>query len=143
MAIIVDLEENPHNPVAAESRKLVDLAFYMCGGRSTGILSDEQGSINPRPLDEGGSEVWNYLRRARARAWQKANLDFSVLRCPASADDIRINDEDEVSGSQQLGASNFQEHVWGPVPQSHEDWFSLANATDASMNFIGHEFGFQ
>jgi hypothetical protein len=92
MALIQDLEDNPFDINASETRRLIDLAIFQCGPQANeGILSNEEGSPDTRPLHEGGSEAWVFIRRARERAWEKADLDPSSLRCPASAKGIRFD----------------------------------------------------
>ena len=143
MAIIIDLEENPNAPDIAETVRLVDLAFYMCAGQPNGIVSNEQGGVNLRPLNEGGSEVWNFLKRSRSRVWQKLGLDPNILRCPENANEIRIDGTMASSpASPDLGGELQQDEIWGSFPQSQEDWMTLGTTTDADMPLIGQEFGF-
>lgn len=92
MALLQDLEDNPFDLNAMESRRLIDLAIFMCGPQANeGILSNEDGSPATRPLHDGGSEAWAFIRKARERSWEKASLDPSILLCPASAKEIRFD----------------------------------------------------
>lgn len=92
MALLQDLEYNPFDPAAMETRRLIDLAIYMCGPQANeGILSNEEGNPDARPLHDGGSEAWVFIRRARERAWEKAGLDPSILLCPPSAKELRFD----------------------------------------------------
>lgn len=144
MAIIVDIEENPRRLDIPETIKLVDLAFYMCGGQSNGIMSNELGGIDLRPLSQGGSEVWNFLKKARSRAWQKVGYDPTVLRCPERADDICVDGTDATASESNQWADNFTHDLtWGSIPQTEEDWLTMGTAADIDMPLIGHEFGFE
>jgi hypothetical protein len=92
MALLQELEDDPYDPWAMETRRLIDLAIYMCGPiANEGIVSNEEGDPDLRPLHEGGSEAWVFIRRARERAWEKAGLDPSSLRCPKSAKEIQFD----------------------------------------------------
>jgi hypothetical protein len=91
MALLQDLEDNPSDRAAIETRRLIDLAIFMCGPQANeGILSSEDGSPDARPLHDGGSEAWVFIRRVRERVWEKAGLDPSILLCPPSAKELRF-----------------------------------------------------
>lgn len=141
MAIIQDLEDHPNQATATETRKLIDLAFHMSSSQGTsGILSNDDGSPILRPLTEGGSEAWTFIRRARQRAWQKAGIDPNYLRCPELAVDIHIDDDAEMTRSsseeRNVPATEFfNDAIWGGVPETTEDWMMYGNATDPYFGF--------
>ncbi|KAK0100344.1 hypothetical protein ONS96_007624 [Cadophora gregata f. sp. sojae] len=85
---------DPNSPLARETRKLIDLAIYMCGPQeNNGIQSTEDGHWDSRPLSTAGSKAWEFIREARRRAWVKAGLDPVVLNCPVRAEDILLDEE--------------------------------------------------
>lgn len=70
MALIQELEDHPFDAHAEETRRLIGLAIDMCGHQSNGgIVATEEGDPIPRPLHEGGTEAWTFIRRASERAW--------------------------------------------------------------------------
>lgn len=99
MALILHLDQSPDDSTARETRKLVDLAIFMCGPQENhGILSSEDGNFDSRPLSVSGSKAWEFIRQARAKVWTKAGLDPIILNCPETAEDINI---DLVESSEQ------------------------------------------
>jgi len=97
MALIMHLDEFPENATSRETRKLVDLAIYMCGPQeNNGIMSSEDGSFNSRPLNVSGSKTWEFIRQARAKVWTKAGLDPIVLNCPERVEDISVDGVERV-----------------------------------------------
>lgn len=97
MALITHLEEFPTDPLAPETRRLVDLAFKMCrddaygGIAATDDRSDIFGSGNTSGRTWSLPErrgPWNLVRSARDRVWEKAGLDSGILVCPARVDQI-------------------------------------------------------
>jgi hypothetical protein len=99
MTLILHLDQSLDDATARETRKLVDLAIFMCGPQENhGILSSEDGNFDFRPLNVSGSKAWEFIRQARAKVWTKARLDPIILNCPERAEDINI---DQVEGSEQ------------------------------------------
>lgn len=95
MALITHLDEFPDDPAAQETRKLVDLAFYMCrDDMYGGIVADDGGDITNRSLSDDRRGPWRLVRSARDRVWEKAGLDSNILVCPTKIDDIRFDDID-------------------------------------------------
>ena len=124
MALLQELEDNPFDPAAMETRRLIDLAIYMCGPQANeGIVSSEDGDPDLRPLHEGGSEVWTFIRRARERAWEKAGLDPSLLRCPASAKEIYFDGFPGQFDDIALPPQDVFEDNW--LPPLEHNWPSL------------------
>ena len=64
----------------SHGRQAIDIAFALCGPNG-GIVAGGGASnrLMKRPLTEGGQEVWDYFRRLRAKAWQKAGLDPDIV----------------------------------------------------------------
>lgn len=137
MALLTDLEENPSDPLAAETRKLIDLALCICGeSGDNGIVSMEDGHTTPRPLHDGGSRSWDFIRRERDRIWEKHGLDPSILTCPEKAEDISFVDrEGQISDDGFPQGDMFGEQLWGPLPDTNEAWTSLGYATDPYLEF--------
>ncbi len=80
MALLQELEDNPFDTLAMETRRLIDLAIFMCGPQANeGILSNEDGYSDTRPLHEGGSQVWGFIAKARERAWEKVRRFSSYV----------------------------------------------------------------
>lgn len=124
LALITDLEDNPEDPLAGETRKLVDLGLLMCeNSRNGGIVSSEGDYLDSRPPGDGGEEAWEFIRRARDEVWEKAGLDSTVLRCPERADEINFG-----SQSHQNGTLSFET---GMLPQEH--WWSSAPTTNPPL----------
>lgn len=91
LALVTELEEHPGDPLAGETRKLVDLALAMCESSGDGgISSHEDGHIDLRPLTDSGIEAWKIIRKARDEVWEKSGLDSNSLYCPESAEDINF-----------------------------------------------------
>lgn len=130
LALITELEEFPDDPLAGETRKLVDLAILMCeGSRNGGITSNEGEYIDSRLLDDGGFEAWKYIRKARDEVWEKCGLDSNALYCPESAEAIHLeslphtdNEEGITIGLPSQGAPEYI----GP----DTIWPSLLNAPE-------------
>jgi len=96
MALVMHLDGCPDDSTTRESRRLVDLAIFMCGPQeNNGVLSSEDGSFDPRPLSGSGSKAWEFIRQARSEVWIKAGLDPIILDCPERAEDICINQIEE------------------------------------------------
>lgn len=90
MVLIQDLEECPSGPLARQTRRLVDLALTMTGQAEDngGIMSQENGDPDFRPLQDGGHEAWKFVRMARDKCWERAGLDPDVFTCPLDANEI-------------------------------------------------------
>ena len=63
-------------PNADQLRRVVDVIFALAS-ESSGLVGNIniEGQNNTRVFNKGGSEVWKYLARLRARAWRKRNWD--------------------------------------------------------------------
>lgn len=107
LALIQHLEDYPDDPLAGETRRLIDLAILMATSqRVEGIVArDEAGTSYPRPLHEGGAETWGFIRTARDHVWTKLGLDPGVFRCP---DDVR---------QIRFAGADFEDHT----PTVHEE----------------------
>ncbi|KAK3047940.1 hypothetical protein LTR09_010614 [Extremus antarcticus] len=124
MALLQELEDNPFDTLAMETRRLIDLAIFMCGPQANeGILSNEDGYSDTRPLHEGGSQVWGFIAKARERAWEKADLDPSILQCPASGKEIHFDGFPGQFDDIALPADDpFEDNWLGPFQQLGLDW---------------------
>ena len=92
MTLITHLDQYPDDSTSRETRKLVDLAVFMCGPQeNNGILSSEDGILDSRPLSVSSSKAWEFIRQARAKVWTKAGLDPIILNCPERVEDINID----------------------------------------------------
>ena len=136
MTLIIHLGQFPDDATARETRKLVDLAIFMCGpGENHGILSSEDGNFDWRPLSVSGAKAWEFIRQARAKVWTKAGLDPTILNCPERADDINI---DEVKGSDRQ-ISETPSPMQDPAQSlrywsgGNENWFDVA--VDGTLSF--------
>ena len=94
--------------------------------QNDGIISNKDGNPDVRPLLEGGSEAWTFIRWARERAWERAGLDPSVLRCPENADDIHFDGFPGRFADDIALPSDFINDDMGP-----QDWLFLGDAPDA------------
>ena len=95
-----------------------------------------------RPLNEGGSEAWAFIRRAREKAWEKADLDPAVLRCPENADDIHFDGfPGQFGDDTALPGDIFDEDTAETsFPDLTGDWAFLADSHDPQFGNLGLEF---
>lgn len=137
MALIQDLEDHPFDPLAHETRRLIALAIDMSGPEANGgIVSLEDGDPVMRPLHEGGSEAWTFVRRARERARERAGLDASFLDCPESAKQIHFDGFPGQFDDIALPNDDVHHDNWfGPFPQLGEDWMSFFADIPADWTF--------
>ena len=144
MTLILHLDQSPDDATARETRKLVDLAIFMCGPQEVhGILSSEDGNFDTRPLSVSGAKAWEFIHQARAKVWTKAGLDPIILNCPERAEDIHI---DGIEGSEQ-STSETPSLMEDPLLSldtwsgGNEDWYNLGVdgnfSFDASLFFTG------
>lgn len=145
LVLVTELEDFPHDPLSAETRKLVDLGLSMCESSGDGgITSTEGGHVDSRPLTNGGFEAWKIIRRARDEVWEKSGLDSNSLYCPESAADI---DFDAAQRPDQSLPDGFRPGLdasldflnptltWSPLPGHAEPFWSgyeLDNHFDAT-----------
>ena len=136
MALIQDLSDHPFDALAHETRRLIDLAIDMCRPQSDGgIVATEDGDPIARPLHEGGAEAWKFIRGVRARAWEKAGLDPSLLSSPKSAKEIHFNGFPGQFDDIALPDDDVHSDNWlGPFPQLGEDWMSFFADLPAEWN---------
>ncbi|PYH49475.1 uncharacterized protein BP01DRAFT_413116 [Aspergillus saccharolyticus JOP 1030-1] len=78
MIMLIDLYERPYSPEAPKSRAYIDKIFSMTGPDG-GVVGGEDGISTQRPLNDGGREAWDMIRRLRQQAWQRAGLDPNRL----------------------------------------------------------------
>ncbi|KAK5699664.1 hypothetical protein LTR97_005793 [Elasticomyces elasticus] len=80
MLLLIDLVQSSDTDTASASRRSVDICFALFGPHG-GIVGGGTGSdkLMERPLTEGGQEAWEYFRRLRTQAWQKAGIDPAVV----------------------------------------------------------------
>jgi hypothetical protein len=105
LALINELEESPDDPLADESRQLVDLGLSMCeSSHDGGITSAEGDHFDARLLSSGGTEAWNLIKRARDEVWEKLGFDANIFYCPESAGEIDIKADEPRSTFVQPGA---------------------------------------
>lgn len=94
MALIQHLEDCPEDSLAVDTRRLIDLAILMSTSQhNEGIVaSDENGERGRRPLREGGTHAWLFIRQAREKVWTKLGMDPQVLNCPNDVRHIRFGE---------------------------------------------------
>lgn len=78
-AIVVLLNEvstTQDSQTSEKIRNVIDVIFALAN-ENAGLCSNvsQHTERNARVLHEGGSEVWRFLKRLRARAWRKRNWD--------------------------------------------------------------------
>jgi hypothetical protein len=62
MTLIMHLDQYPDDPTSPETRKLVDLAIFMCRPQeNNGIPSSEDGIFDSRPLSVSSSKAWEFI----------------------------------------------------------------------------------
>ena len=136
MTLIVHLDQYPDDPTSRETRKLVDLAIFMCGPQeNNGILSSEDGIFDSRPLSVSGSKAWEFIRQARVKVWTKAGLDPVILNCPERAEDINSDGVESLENptpevSLQLEAPLQSLGTWSA---GYDDWYDVE---------VDHNFSF-
>ncbi|KAF2720604.1 hypothetical protein K431DRAFT_304250 [Polychaeton citri CBS 116435] len=136
MALITDLEDHPNDSLANETRKLVDLALCMCQ-ESSGMISTDEGDADGRPLHNGGSEAWAFIRRARDHVWEAAGLDSTMLICPQSADDINLDSTMRLEVPGLSSGGTPLDDQWLNASQMNEDWAFLGQFTDLNTSTEG------
>lgn len=117
---------------------MIDLAIYMCGPQANeGILSfEEDGEPDLRPLHEGGSEVWVFIKKTREKAWDKAGLDPSVLSCPKNADDIFFDEPiSKANEEPPLGNIPPDESMMNFWSQQGDAWSDFFDDTNLDTTF--------
>lgn len=76
MVLLNEILSNPASQYADQIRNVVDVVFALASEDSGLVGSASDGAeSNIRSFRRGGSEVWKYLARLRARAWRKKNWD--------------------------------------------------------------------
>ncbi|KAE9371804.1 hypothetical protein N431DRAFT_559228 [Stipitochalara longipes BDJ] len=150
LLLIMHLERCPDNSTTQETRRLVDLAIFMCGPQeNNGVLSSEDGCFDSRPLSGSGSKAWEFIRQARANVWTKAGLDPVILNCPEQAEDVNINRVEEylemptpVPTPLMPLQVEFPLQPLEPWSGENHDWYNVdfnGNFNfDASLSFTGH-----
>jgi len=133
MALIISLSTSPdsNSPLARETRKLIDLAIYMCGPQeNNGIQSTEDGHYDSRPLSMVGSKAWELIRETRSKVWIKAGLDPVILNCPERAEDIHLDEEGGlieqtvVDGTPMVEVPMDLLEGWPGIEFDGEEWLS-------------------
>lgn len=149
MALIDDLEQFPSSPLAKQTRNLIDLALSMSGeySDSNGITShDMEGGADARPLHDGGSECWKFIRRARDKCWEKAGLDPAVFSCPEDANDIEFGDHTGLDVRDGGPSTDFQRSLpfdFLTEATAAGDWSMLAQLTSPDWGLLeGGDFDF-
>jgi hypothetical protein len=143
MALIDDLDQFPSGPLVRSTRSLIDLALSMSGEYSgnSGITSnDEDGGPNARPLNDGGHELWKFIRRARDKCWERAGLDPAVLNCPEDAKDIHFGDSSSPHINDTGPSPSFPPDLnfeYLPDTTSTDDWSFLAHITSPNWGDMG------
>jgi hypothetical protein len=145
----VHLEQFSDDSTTRETRNLVDLAIYMCGPQeNNGVLSNEDGCFDSRPMSGSGSKAWEFIRQARAKVWIKAGLDPIILNCPERAEHINIY---RIQGLLEIPTPvptpqlplqvEFPRQSLGAWAGENYDWYNVdLNGNfnfDASMGFAG------
>ncbi|ETI20750.1 hypothetical protein G647_07092 [Cladophialophora carrionii CBS 160.54] len=80
-ALMLVLKEVERNPAGAEveiSCTVIDQTMALCAPEG-GITASGNGAMMHRPLNEGGAEAWDLIRRLRARVWTKIGRDPEVI----------------------------------------------------------------
>ncbi|KAK2810520.1 hypothetical protein FQN49_008533, partial [Arthroderma sp. PD_2] len=78
MIMLIDLYERPASSEAPKSRAFIDKIFSL-SGPDGGVVGGEDGVTTSRPLNDGGRQAWDMMRRLREKAWLKARLDPQLL----------------------------------------------------------------
>lgn len=130
LALIADLEQFPNDPLANETRKLVDLGLLMSeSSHKNGISSSDEGLVDYRPPGDEGFEAWDFIRRARDHVWEKAGFDPAVLRCPESAGEINFDSPSEADSIQALDMAVAGQHASLAAPD-HAEWSMYTDIAD-------------
>ncbi|PYI32573.1 hypothetical protein BP00DRAFT_368664 [Aspergillus indologenus CBS 114.80] len=109
MIMLIDLYERPYSAEAPKSRAYIDKIFSMTGPDG-GVVGGEDGISTQRPLNDGGREAWDMIRRLRQQAWQRAGLDPSRLWSEQAQIQAGVasNVDDHTSASEADAASRRQ-----------------------------------
>lgn len=77
--LLVDLIQDPHSEHAEKYREAVNIVFAMLGPTGGLLPETKLDTPGPRPLTEGGEEVWLFIRRLRSKAWRCADIDPGIV----------------------------------------------------------------
>ena len=128
MILLLHLVQGPESEDAQETRKAIDIAFALCGSNG-GIVAGGTApdNIMKRPLTEGDKEAWDYFKRLRAKAWQKAGLDPDVVWTREQAVQYCNGQSEPQLVAQEQGP------MWNEVPLDElEDLTALAGGTSVT-----------
>jgi hypothetical protein len=132
MILLLDLVQTPDAPSAPDSRRAIDVAFALCGPNGGIVAGGGAGDrLMKRPLTEGGQEAWQYFRRLRAKAWEKAGLD---------PDTVWTRDQAVQYCSQQAEPNIVIDEpgpMWSPVTSMAEE-FGRLDAPVSTADFEAH-----
>ncbi|KAK5693334.1 hypothetical protein LTR17_025085 [Elasticomyces elasticus] len=162
MILLIDLVQSSDTETAAASRKSVDICFALCGPYG-GIVGGSRGPdmLMERPLTAGGQKAWEYFRRIRTQAWQKAGLDPAVVwtrqqavkYCNNQAEPQVIIDqasrmwsENSASGREGLDTTNIQHPAQtfeaGMTSPPNIDWTYLDAVLEGhQQSDLGFDYG--
>ncbi|OAL68887.1 C6 transcription factor [Trichophyton violaceum] len=145
MIMLIDLYERPTSSEAPKSRAFIDKIFSL-SGPDGGVVGGEDGVTTSRPLNDGGREAWDMMRRLREKAWLKAGLDPQLLwteqaqvqagvapvRSPSVSTTSTRNPERSLKDQSASPTTNFADSYYAMIKNSYDDHRHVRQASAES-----------
>ncbi|EFR04252.1 hypothetical protein MGYG_07260 [Nannizzia gypsea CBS 118893] len=145
MIMLIDLYERPSSSEAPKSRAFIDKIFSL-SGPDGGVVGGEDGVTTSRPLNDGGREAWDMMRRLREKAWLKAGLDPQLLwteqaqvqagvapvRSPSVSTTSTRNQERSFKDQSASPTTNFADSYYAMIKNSYDDHRHVRQASAES-----------
>ncbi|KAM5435373.1 hypothetical protein McanMca71_005352 [Microsporum canis] len=142
MIMLIDLYERPTSSEAPKSRAFIDKIFSL-SGPDGGVVGGEDGVTTSRPLNDGGREAWDMMRRLREKAWLKAGLDPQLLwteqaqmqagvapvRSPSISTTSTRNHERSLKDQSASPTTNFADSYYAMIKNSYDDHTHVRQAS--------------
>lgn len=140
--MLIDLYERPTSSEAPKSRAFIDKIFSL-SGPDGGVVGGEDGVTTSRPLNDGGREAWDMMRRLREKAWLKAGLDPQLLwteqaqmqagvapvRSPSISTTSTRNHERSLKDQSASPTTNFADSYYAMIKNSYDDHTHVRQAS--------------
>lgn len=124
----------PADPANPHYRRILDIAFAFMG-QDGGIIADDSGR-HVRPLTDGGSEAWDYLRRLRSRVWRRDGLEPGAVMSRTEAAVLCREMSVRSASSEEVHATSMPAQISTQAGAAGMDF-----AWDPSLDFLGSPLG--
>jgi hypothetical protein len=134
MIIVREVGQNPQWASAVAYRAIVDDALALCSPNGGLTVMDSRGMVL-RPLNNGGSEVWDFIKRLRARVWTRCGADPDIL--PSRQDVLgRANDRATKLNRVLANDGGSQEHQADKTTELNEQ--RMSSEAESELNHCQH-----